>query len=99
MSETPNDPYVALIGLLRSGARVDIEHVDRVLSESKHTARDLVAALASRPRSAQPGDPCHECGGRLHVYHTHTEGGKKTQYLRCRQCGSRPKQNKRVVLL
>ena len=96
---SPDARFASLVLAIRSGARVDLGEIAGILSVSGRSHRDLVAALVSRPRSVQPGDRCDRCDGKLGGYHTHVADQKRVQYLRCRACGTRPENNKRVILL
>ena len=96
---SPDSRFASLVAAIRSGCRVDMSEIAAVLAGSGRSHRDLVAALTARPRSVQPGDRCDRCAGKLGVYHTHVADQKRVQYLRCRSCGTRPENNKRVILL
>lgn len=96
---SPDARFASLVLAIKSGCRVDMAEISAVLAGSGRSHRDLVEALVSRPRSVQPGDRCDRCAGKLGVYHTHVADQKRVQYLRCRSCGTRPENNKRVLLL
>lgn len=74
----------------------------RVLHRRTLARRAPSAAPAPpRRRSPAPGDACPrpDCGGRLTVYHTHTDATHRTRYLECDRCGAKPPHNKQIVPL
>jgi predicted RNA-binding Zn-ribbon protein involved in translation (DUF1610 family) len=95
---TAEQEYQNLVEVLRWGRpRPALEEIGRIRKAAGRTVDDLVSDVFGEARTAEPGDACPQCGGRVVIRTSRRCGNSQVQVFRCGDCGWHPPRDRRIV--